>query len=116
MQPTELPGLERVRDFMLNMCRISEGRGWATLSEIEEMTGVHKACVCANLRHLRKTRYGSYIVDKRHRQNIGAYEYRVRERATLSPSPVSQSRGSRGEHSASCVLHLQERVAVRGSI
>ncbi len=116
LQSTEPAGLKEVRDFMLDMCRISEGRGWATLSEIEEMTGVHETCVSVNLRHLRKTRYGSYIVDKRHRENIGTYEYRVRERARLGLSPVSQSQGSSGRHSASSVLRLQERVAVRGSI
>ena len=116
MQPAELPVLEPVRDFMLNMCRISEGRGWATLSEIAEMTGVHETYVSVNLRHLRKTRYGSYIVDKRHRENIGTYEYRVRERARLSPSPVSRSRGSRGHGSASSVVRFQEHVAIRGAI
>jgi hypothetical protein len=100
-QPSEPLGLERVRDFMINMCRMSEGRGWATLSEIEEMTGVHEAYVSVNLQHLCKTRYGSHIVDKRHRQHVGTYEYRVRERAKLGASPVSQSRGSRGRPSAS---------------
>lgn len=102
MQPTELPGLERVRDFMLNICRVSEGRGWATLTEIAEMTGVHEAYVSANLRHLRKTLYGSYIVDKRHREKVGTYEYQVRERVRFAPSPASQSRGSRGRGSATC--------------
>jgi DNA-binding transcriptional regulator GbsR (MarR family) len=79
MQSTELAGLTEVRDFMLSICYISEGRGWATLDEIAEMTGVHETHVSAILRYLRKARYGSYIVDKRHRENVGTYEYRVKK-------------------------------------
>jgi transcription initiation factor IIE alpha subunit len=78
VQSTELAGLKEVRDFMLSIYRISEGRGWATLREIAEMTGVHETYVSAILQHLHKTRYGSYIVDKKHRENVGTYEYRVR--------------------------------------
>jgi transcription initiation factor IIE alpha subunit len=77
---TELAGLTEVRDFMLSICYISDGRGWATLNEIAEMTGVHETHVSEILRYLRKTRYGRYIVDKRHRENVGTYEYRVKKR------------------------------------
>ena len=78
VQSTELASLKEVRDFMLSIYRISEGRGWATLTEIAEMTGVHETYVAAILQHLHKTRYGSYIVDKKNRENVGTYEYRVR--------------------------------------
>lgn len=84
--------LERVRDFMLSFQLISEGRGWATLHEIAEMTGVHERYVPAILGYLQRTRYGGYIVGKRHRENIGTYEYQVRKRAIpCSPTtPLSE--------------------------
>jgi hypothetical protein len=106
MRPTEPTGLESVRDFMLSMFCISEGRGWATLTEIAGMTGVHETYVPAILGHLHKTRYGSYIVDKRHRENVGTYEYRVRTRASLRRlcNPKDPERGS-----ASSIARLQVR-------
>ena len=78
---------------MLSICRISEGRGWATLTEIAEMTGVHETYVAAILRHLHKTRYGSYIVDKKHRENRrDTYEYRVRGSGTrFERAPIARS-------------------------
>jgi len=52
---------------------------WRTLREIEAATGYASASVSAQLRHLRKPRFGSYIVEKRHRgaPALGHYEYRV---------------------------------------
>lgn len=64
--------LERVKALM------ADG-AWRTLSEIEAVTGDPHASISAQLRHLRKPRFGSYFVDKRprgDRQN-GLYEYRV---------------------------------------
>jgi len=53
---------------------------WRTLSEIGEATGDPVASVSAQLRHLRKRRFGAYIVDKRSRGDraLGLFEYRVR--------------------------------------
>lgn len=55
-----------------------DGR-WRTLSEIEKTIGDPAASVSAQLRHLRKERFGSHIVDKRARGNrsIGLWEYRL---------------------------------------
>jgi len=53
-----------------------DGR-WRTLAEIEAVTGAPQASVSAQLRHLRKPRFGSYIVDKR-RRSPGTWEYRVK--------------------------------------
>ena len=40
---------------------------WRTLSEIEHLTGYPQASISAQLRHLRKERFGRHTVDKRRR-------------------------------------------------
>lgn len=56
--------LETIRDLMLTAAR----RGaWLTLGEIAELTEIGEASVSAQLRHLRKRRYGLHLVEKRQR-------------------------------------------------
>jgi hypothetical protein len=52
---------------------------WRTLAEIEAITGDPPASISAQLRHLRKRQFGSFIVDKRARGDraIGLWEYRL---------------------------------------
>lgn len=52
---------------------------WRTLGEIEAATGAPQASISAQLRHLKKPRFGSHIVEKRHRGDAkcGLYEYRL---------------------------------------
>jgi len=62
---------ERVRDCALL---------WpGELSEIAAAAGDPEASVSAPLRHLRKPRFGSYVVEKRPRgdRSAGLFEYRV---------------------------------------
>jgi hypothetical protein len=47
-----------------------------TLSQIAEKTGDPEASVSAQLRHLRKERFGAYTVSKNHLGN-GLYTYKV---------------------------------------
>lgn len=63
---------ERVRDLML------DGE-WRTISEISQITGDPEASASAQLRHLRKPRFGSYVVERRARadRSRGLFEYRV---------------------------------------
>ena len=63
---------ERIRDLMLD-------RKWRTLSEIASLLGYPESSISAQLRHLRKPRFGSYEVLKRRRGNgrAGTFEYRV---------------------------------------
>ena len=49
---------------------------WRTLLEISRATGHREASVSAQLRHLRKPRFGGYLVDRRHVES-GLYQYRV---------------------------------------
>lgn len=73
--------LSRVRGLML------DGK-WRTLREIADATGGDpEASVSAQLRHLRKKRFGSYVVEKRSRgeRKIGLYEYRVLQPTSGAP-------------------------------
>ena len=50
---------------------------WYTLDEINKMTGDPHASVSAQLRNLRKERFGSHVIEKRSRGNrsTGLWEY-----------------------------------------
>lgn len=61
--------LYRVKSFML-------GTDWKTLAEIEMITGYPQASISARLRDLRKTKFGSFTVERRHVKK-GLFEYRV---------------------------------------
>lgn len=52
---------------------------WRTLAEIEAVTGDPQASISAQLRHLRKPRFGGYAIDKRARGDRarGLWEYRL---------------------------------------
>jgi len=55
-----------------------DGR-WRTLDELAHATGDPHASISAQLRHLRKERFGGYRVDKRARgdRGHGLFEYRL---------------------------------------
>lgn len=63
---------ERVREAM------RDGH-WRTLEEIAALTGDPPASISAQLRHLRKERFGSWTVNKRTRgeRASGLYEYQL---------------------------------------
>lgn len=52
---------------------------WRTLREIAQVTGDPEASVSAQLRHLRKPRWGNHKLAKRRRgdESLGIYEYRL---------------------------------------
>jgi hypothetical protein len=64
--------IKRVFDLM------RDGR-WRTLTEISVRTGDPEASISAQLRHLRKERFGSHVVEKRRRGEgtMGLFEYRL---------------------------------------
>lgn len=57
---------------------MSDGQ-WRTLDEIARTTGDPHASVSAQLRHLRKARFGSHTVDRQARgdRDNGLFEYRL---------------------------------------
>jgi hypothetical protein len=56
--------------------------GWWTLNELAQATGDPPASISAQIRHLRKSRFGSHRIDKRRRgsESAGLWEYRMEVR------------------------------------
>jgi DNA-binding CsgD family transcriptional regulator len=54
---------------------VSDGN-WKTLKQIAQETGDPEASVSAQLRHLRKPRFGGHTVEREHVNN-GLYKYRL---------------------------------------
>lgn len=50
---------------------------WRTVKEIHELTNDPENSIQAQLRHLRKLRFGGFIVDRRSVDGSALYEYRV---------------------------------------
>lgn len=63
---------KKIRDLML------DGE-WRTLAEIEKKLKYPQASISAQLRHLKKPEFGSYIMTKRRRSG-GLWEYRIERR------------------------------------
>lgn len=58
--------LKRQRDVLCDvMLAAGTCETWLTLSELSRLTGYGEASVSAQLRHLRKPQYGSFVVVKR---------------------------------------------------
>lgn len=85
--PEYVPAFDysRLRGQQLAIWNFMKDGSWHTLSEIEDETGFPQASISAQLRHLRKPRFNSHIVDKRRRgdQTKGLFEYRVRINAEV---------------------------------
>ena len=56
--------------------KVMRDQRWRTLKTISAITGDPEASVSAQLRHLRKERFGAHGVERRYVGN-GLYEYRV---------------------------------------
>jgi hypothetical protein len=54
-----------IRDVMIEAARSGS---WLTLAELASLTQYKEPSVSAQLRHLRKTEYGGYVVEKRVRR------------------------------------------------
>ena len=64
--------LEAIKTLMLD-------NGWYTLAEIEAATSFPQASISANLRHLRKSQFGKYQMEKRRREpDGGVWVYRLK--------------------------------------
>lgn len=64
-----IPQHERIKAYMM------DGR-WRTLAAIAAATNTPEASVSAQLRHLRKARFGSHTIEREHIGG-GLYQYRM---------------------------------------
>ena len=74
------PSLDRDRlaGQMLDVYDFMSDQEWHTLEEIHAQTGHPQASVSAQLRHLRKPRFGGYHIEKRRsRMSSGLWFYRL---------------------------------------
>ena len=79
--PDRAARLSRQHDTIRDLMR--DGH-WRSLPAIAAATRAPEASVSAQLRHLRKPRFGGYVVEKRHVAG-GLWEYRL-----LPPPPRDQ--------------------------
>jgi len=81
---------EHIRDYMLTMAESDRqfrhhAEGFRTLQEIEQATGHPTASVSAQLRNLKKSAFGGYLLEKRRRApDGGTWEYKI-----LPPPPMT---------------------------
>ena len=66
----------RLSGQLRRVFRVMRDRKWRTLHELAQATGDPESSVSAQLRHLRKPRFGAYTVERRH-LGQGLYSYRV---------------------------------------
>jgi hypothetical protein len=79
---------EVVRDVLFSATQCA---AWLTLRELSQITQFGEASISAQLRHLRKPKYGSYVVEKRVRRGVvvsdvehrAIWEYRLMPRVRV---------------------------------
>jgi hypothetical protein len=79
---------EVLRDVLLSA---TECGSWLTLRELSQLTQYGEASISAQLRHLRKARYGGYVVEKRVRpgavvrdsEHGAIWEYRLQRKISV---------------------------------
>lgn len=80
--PDYVPALdfERLTGQISRIYNLMKDTKWRTLTEIEEDTGYPQASISAQLRHLRKERFGLHQVIKRRvegKEKSGLFEYQL---------------------------------------
>ena len=82
------------RETLLTVLRLAACyETWVTLAELAGKTKFPPASISAQLRHLRKARYGGWVVEKRRREWVSeevVWEYKLAE------GGVDRGKGSKG--------------------
>lgn len=71
--PRDQPRLSKQHQQIFALMRDAN---WRTLAEIEAATGHPPASISAQLRHMRKARFGSHTIEK-HYRGSGLFAYRL---------------------------------------
>lgn len=64
---------QQMRDVFECLCG---GHGWLTVSEIKGMTGHPEASISAQLRNMRKVKFGALDIRGRYREGTRTFEYK----------------------------------------
>ena len=87
------PAMDNVRltGQILRVYTLMADGVWRTLREIEDATGDPAASISAQLRHLRKARFGAHRIDKRSRgmRIVGLFEYRLAMEEEAGAAPCT---------------------------
>lgn len=67
---------ERLCSQMERVFNVMSDGEWHTLWQVSDATGAPESSVSAQLRHLRKPRFGGHMVERRHVAK-GLFEYRL---------------------------------------
>jgi hypothetical protein len=97
---------ERLKDQQARIRWLMADGAWRTIREISAATGDPEASVSAQLRHLRKNRFGSFVVDREPcgDRRRGLFAYRV-----LPPDPDAPPR-EHGAESKRVIQELRARI------
>lgn len=70
---------KRLKGQLLRIWKVMKDRRYRTLREIADITGDPESSISAQLRHLRKERFGAHEVKKRRRggPGTGLFEYQL---------------------------------------
>lgn len=76
--PDYIPSRDNIRlgKQITKIFELMKDGNWRTLQQIHAATGEPEASISAQLRHLRKERFGSHTVNRRH-VSCGLFEYRL---------------------------------------
>ena len=66
----------RLKGQILRVWEVMKDGRWRTLRQIADMTHDPEASISAQLRHLRKDRFGAHQIEREYIDN-GAYKYRL---------------------------------------
>ena len=66
----------RLKGQALDIFKLMKDSNWRTLNDIANVTNHPHASISAQLRHLRKSKFGSHDIEKRNKGN-GLYEYKL---------------------------------------
>ncbi len=92
------PGRTQRETLLMVLRQAAEYARWMALGELALMTRFPPASISAQLRHLRKEKYGGWGIEKRRREWVTeelVWEYRLAE----GGNGVSVSKGGKGEES-----------------
>jgi len=76
--PEYVPARDNVRlgTQIMKIKELMKDGVWRSLQDIERLTGEPQASISAQLRHLRKERFGGHTVNRRHVKG-GLFEYQL---------------------------------------
>jgi len=82
---------------------------WRALREIADLTGDPEASVSAQLRHMRKERFGSHVIEKKYIEN-GLYHYRLLVNKQKKHTQYQLMEGRHGQERVSRMANQQRHT------